>query len=134
MRQMGESAEWYRLALGTLCVWRVSHLLHAEDGPWDVLAALRRAVGHGMAGRMLDCFHCVSVWVAVPFAVLLGGGAGECLLLVPALSAAAILAERATSRPGAAVSAWYHEQEPKDVVLWKEADGGGRGAGDAARE
>lgn len=32
---MRESEDWYRFALGTLYVWRVVHLLRAEEGPWD---------------------------------------------------------------------------------------------------
>jgi hypothetical protein len=118
---------WYRLAVGALCVWRVTHLLHAEDGPWDVFVKLRRAVGDGAVGRLLDCFYCASVWVAIPVAAVLGDGWRDRLLLVPALSAAAILAERATVRPAAPAPApvWYHEEEAKDVVLRKEADGAG---------
>ena len=38
---------FYWLALGILAVWRVTHLLHAEDGPWDVLYRLRRRLGDG---------------------------------------------------------------------------------------
>jgi hypothetical protein len=117
---------WYRLALGTLCVWRVTHLLHAEDGPWDVVVGLRRAAGNGMFGRMLDCFYCLSVWVAVPFALLLGESWREQLLLIPALSASAILVNRATVRSADPPVAWYHEsEEVKDVVLRKEASGPG---------
>lgn len=115
---------WYRLALGALCVWRITHLVQAEDGPWDVIVRLRRAVGDGLVGRLLDCFYCLSVWVAVPFAVILGEDWREQLLLIPALSAAAILAERATSRPEAPPPVWYHEEEASDVVLRKEAEDG----------
>ena len=97
---------WYRLALGALCVWRVTHLVQAEDGPWDIVVRLRRAAGNGMLGRLLDCFYCTSVWVAVPFAMILGDGWGERILMIPALSAAAILAERATTRPAAPPVAW----------------------------
>jgi len=122
---------WYRLALGTLCVWRVAHLLQAEDGPWNVVVALRHAGGKGMVGRLLDCFYCLSVWVAVPFALILGEGWRERMLFIPALSAAAILADRATTRPGAPPPAWYHEEEAKDVLLRKEEDGRGRDAGGA---
>lgn len=123
---------WYRLAVGALCVWRVTHLLQAEDGPWDVIVKLRRAVGNGMVGRLLDCFYCASVWVAMPFAAVLGDGWRDRLLLVPALSAAAILAERVTARPPAPAPVWYHEEEAKDVVLRKEADGAGYGDGRAS--
>src|SRR5713101_930701 len=30
----------YRLLLGTLCTWRITHLFHAEDGPWDVIVRI----------------------------------------------------------------------------------------------
>ena len=59
---------WYRLVLGSLVTWRLTHLLNAEDGPWQVLVKLRRAAGDGMLGQLLDCFYCLSLWVAAPFA------------------------------------------------------------------
>jgi hypothetical protein len=88
----------YRFVLGVLAVWRVTHLLFAEDGPWDVVVRVRRRAGGGFWGRLLDCFYCLSLWIAAPLAVLLGSGWAERLLLWPALSAGAILLERATSR------------------------------------
>ena len=92
--------EFYRLLLGVLVVWRVTHLLFGEDGPWDVVIRLRRRAGAGVVGRLLDCFLCLSLWIAAPLAMLLGGGWTERLLLWPALSAGAILLERVTSREG----------------------------------
>jgi hypothetical protein len=53
-------------------VWRVSHLLSREDGPFDVVFRVRRTVGQGFFGSLLDCFLCVSLWVAAPFAFLVG--------------------------------------------------------------
>jgi hypothetical protein len=82
--------------LGVLGVWRLTHLLNAEDGPAGILARLRRAMGDGVAGELLDCFYCLSLWVAAPFAWALGQGFQERLLLWPALSAGAILIERAS--------------------------------------
>ncbi len=86
----------YRLLLGILFVWRITHLLNAEDGPGDLFVTLRRRVGNGFWGQLLDCFLCLSLWVSAPLAVLLGRKAGERILLWPALSAGAILLERAT--------------------------------------
>ena len=86
----------YRLLLGVLCVWRITHLLQAEDGPWDVVVRLRAWAGAGALGRLMDCFYCLSLWIAPPFAWLLGTGWIEQLLLWPALSGGAILLERAT--------------------------------------
>jgi hypothetical protein len=113
----------YRLVLGALAVWRLTHLFYAEDGPFEVLARLRR-----VGGRLFDCFYCLSVWVAVPIAIVLGDGWVERLLLIPALSGAAILAERATTREAASRALWYEEpseqkqKEVSDVMLRTEVD------------
>ena len=53
---------WFALALGVLATWRVAHLLSHEDGPWDAMLRLRSALGNSVWGRLLDCFHCVSLW------------------------------------------------------------------------
>jgi hypothetical protein len=47
-----------------------------------------------MWGRLMDCFYCLSLWIALPFALLCGEGWIERLVLWPALSAGAILVER----------------------------------------
>ncbi len=88
--------ELYGLLLGVLGVWRITHLIQAEDGPWDVVVRLRTLAGGGMAGQLMDCFYCLSLWIALPFALLLGETWLQHLLLWPALSAGAILLERTT--------------------------------------
>ena len=92
---------FYWLTLGTLGVWRVTHLLNAEDGPAGLLVRLRRMAVSGVWGSLLDCFYCLSVWIAVPFAFLLGENWRERLLLWPAMSAWAILLERLNAPPPA---------------------------------
>jgi hypothetical protein len=89
--------KFYRLILGLLTVWRVTHLLQAEDGPWDIIVRLRRRAGDGFWGKLLDCFYCLSVWVAAPLGFLLGETWWERALLWPSLSAGASLLEQATS-------------------------------------
>ena len=91
---------WYRLVLGALVTWRVTHLLHAEAGPWRILVRLRGALARsGMLRQLAECFYCLSLWVAAPFAYLLGETWTERLLLVPALSAAALFLERPMQPP-----------------------------------
>ena len=91
---------WYRLVLGVLVTWRATHLLHAEDGPWRILVRLRGALARsGMLRQLAECFYCLSLWVAAPFAYLLGETWTERLLLVPALSAAAIFLEHLMKQP-----------------------------------
>lgn len=117
--------EFYWLLAGSLFVWRATHLLNAEDGPWDSVARLRRWAGGGFFGKLLDCFYCLSMWIALPVAVLLGGSPGERILLWLALSGAAILLERATARH--APAEYFESKEEPDVLLRKEPPDGGPG-------
>jgi hypothetical protein len=96
---------------GSVAIWRVTHLLAKEDGPWDLIVSLRKLAGSSTFGKMLDCFYCLSVWVAVPFAWALGTNWKERLILWPALSGAAILLERATVRTREPVAEWQEESE-----------------------
>jgi hypothetical protein len=99
----------YWLVLGVLGVWRVTHLLNAEDGPFRLLTRLRGATGSGFWGGLLDCFYCLSLWTAAPFACSIGSEWKERLLLWLALSGGAILLERATSGP-----APFYSEDPVD--------------------
>ena len=57
-----------------LATWRVTHLIVAEDGPWNAVARVRRLAGASVLGEWMDCFYCASLWVAAPFGVWLGDG------------------------------------------------------------
>lgn len=120
--------KFYWLVLGALTVWRITHLLNAEDGPLEVLVRFRRCVGEGFWGDLLDCFYCLSLWIAVPIAWWLGDAWKERLLLWPALSAASIGIERLTShsiREPQSGPALYFENPEGDpnVLLRKEENG-----------
>jgi Protein of unknown function (DUF1360) len=94
----------------------VTHLLNAEDGPWLLMVRLRRRAGNGFWGELLDCFFCLSLWVAVPFAALLANRWTEGVLLWLALSAGAILLERVTARwQGPPI--YFSEDEESSHVL-----------------
>ncbi|HKD82269.1 MAG TPA: DUF1360 domain-containing protein [Candidatus Angelobacter sp.] len=111
--------KYYLVILAILTVWRITHLLQAEDGPWDLIVGLRRAAGNGFLGSLLDCFYCLSLWIAAPFAAWLGTSIAERLMLWPAMSAAAILLERITA-PALNPSQPYWKEEELDVLLRKE--------------
>lgn len=100
--------KWYWLVLGVLAAWRVTHLLQAENGPWDAFLRLRRATASNLIGRILECFYCLSVWVALPLAWTIGEGLAERLMLWASLSGGAILLERVTTPPAPAL---YAEDE-----------------------
>ena len=100
-----------RFVLATLATWRVTHLLAAEDGPADVVVRLRRRAGSSWAGDLLDCFYCLSVWVAVPFTVGLAGRRRVDPVACLAVSGAACLLEQATRRTGAPHDYAHSDQE-----------------------
>ena len=70
----------YWLVLGILCAWRITHLLQAEDGPWNLILRLRTLAGKGFPAQLLDCFYCLSLWVAAPLAWVVGETLTERLL------------------------------------------------------
>jgi hypothetical protein len=88
-----------RFALAVLATWRVTHLLAKEDGPADLVARFRVRLGGGAAGKLMDCFNCLSVWVAAPIALFTCRKPLERLLAWLALSGAACLLERAAQEP-----------------------------------
>jgi hypothetical protein len=90
---------WMRLVLAVLAVWRVTHLLAREDGPGEVLVRLRARLGWGFWGRLMDCFYCLSVWVAAPFAPFVGRGLVQTVVAWLALSGGACLLERLGAPP-----------------------------------
>src|SRR5215469_14708729 len=117
---------FYWLTLGVLAVWRLTHLLQAEDGLWNLMVRLRKFAGSGFLGQLLDCFYCLSLWIAAPFAWLLGQGLMERLLLWPALSGAAILLERITNREETTPDPYWKEdveEEDPDGMLRTESSG-----------
>ena len=85
---------WYHLTLAVFAVWRVTHLLAKEDGPWDVVVAVRVRLGNGFWGSLMDCFYCLSLWIAAPAAYWMMSGWREWPLLWLGLSGAACLLER----------------------------------------
>ena len=85
------------LVLSTLAAWRITHLFSKEDGPFDIIFAIRKKAGAGFFGSLLDCFYCTSVWVSLPFGIWLGSGWLQKLLCWLALSGAACLLEQATA-------------------------------------
>lgn len=108
---------FYRFLLGILSVWRITHLLYAEDGPWDGVVHLRQSAGSGFWGQLLDCFYCLSVWIAAPIAIYLGQKLDERILMWPALSAGAILLERVVDRGHGEAPVLFFEESEDDYVM-----------------
>ena len=106
--------QFYWLAVGIMGCWRITHLLQAEDGPWEMFDRLRRRAGNSFAGKALGCFYCSSLWVALPIVLALGDSWIHSILLWPAISGGAILLERATTRPAEIAPPIYYEEQRKE--------------------
>lgn len=126
---MSEAGFWARFVLAALAAWRLTHLLVKEDGPAELVVHLRTTLGNGVLGKLMDCFQCLSLFVAAPIAFFIGRQPVELLFAWLALSGAACLLERIghapivlQSEPGSS------RGDPSNVMLWSEADGTGQWA------
>jgi hypothetical protein len=105
------------VVLGGLAVWRVSHLVVREDGPWRVFARLRRRAESTAWGDLLGCIYCMSLWVAAPVAWALGDGWWERVLAWPALSGAALIVDRIVHPATVAAATVEYLEEEEDGML-----------------
>jgi hypothetical protein len=96
---MDASYFWIRFILAALATWRITHLLASEDGPADIVARLRARVANSVLSKFIDCFGCLSIWVAIPFAFAVTSATVDWILTWLALSGAAFLLERTGSEP-----------------------------------
>jgi hypothetical protein len=85
---------WARLVLAIFVTWRITNLLANEDGPADIIARFRAGLGNGLGGKLMDCFQCLSLWVAAPMAFFVSKNSLNLLLTWLALSGVACLLNR----------------------------------------
>ena len=88
----------WNFVLAVLATWRVTHLLANEDGPADLIVRFRALLGDGLAGTLMDCFYCLSLWIAAPAALFVTRKPLEWTITWLALSGGACLLERLTDR------------------------------------
>jgi Protein of unknown function (DUF1360) len=96
---MTDTSTWFRFTLAVLATWRVTHLLASEDGPADIIVKFRSLLGQSLAGKLMDCFNCLSLWIAAPAALFVTRRFVDWLLVWLAVSGAACLLERLGREP-----------------------------------
>jgi uncharacterized protein DUF1360 len=118
--------------VAVLATWRLTHLLSSEDGPADVIVRVRALLGRSLAGRLMDCFYCLSLWIAAPMAFFVCRAPSERLATWLAVSGAACLLERIGQQRAAvpAIAEERREREERekreegkvvvDGMLWTE--------------
>ncbi|MGO9340187.1 MAG: DUF1360 domain-containing protein [Terracidiphilus sp.] len=111
---------WIKFTLAVLATWRVTHLLASEDGPADIIARFRALLGQSLWGRLMDCFNCLSLWVAALAAFYLTRRVLDWLLVWLAISGAACLLERLGREPVVFESASQPSEGDTSHVLRSE--------------
>lgn len=108
----------------TLAVWRVTHLFTEEDGPGRAFARLREALARSeFWSSLLGCFYCFSLWVALPFAWFASDEPwSKRIISWLAVSGAACLLERVSSRPAPPAVFYEGEQEKNHELLRRSAN------------
>ena len=99
-----------------LAAWRLTHLLAFEDGPFRSLERARRWSERFSAG--FSCFYCLSAWVPLPFAWIMGGDGAERFLLWAGGSGAIVLLHKMSG--GDRTAAYWEEGERNDELLRKD--------------
>jgi hypothetical protein len=89
----------WKFVLAVLATWRVTHLLASEDGPADIIVRFRVLLGQSIVGKLMDCFNCLSLWIAALAALFVSRGPLEWLFCWLALSGGACLLERWGQEP-----------------------------------
>lgn len=107
---------WIAFVLAVLATWRVTHLLSSEDGPGDLIFRLRAWLGKSRAGELMDCFYCLSIWVAVPAAFFVSRRPLQWVFSWLAISGAACLLERFADKEAVTQNAMQHGGGFNDVL------------------
>lgn len=90
---------WVRIVLAVLATWRVTHLLASEDGPANIMVRFRAWLGQSIVGKLMDCFNCLSLWIAALAALFVSRRPLEWVFCWLALSGGACLLERMGHEP-----------------------------------
>jgi|SRR5271169_722251 len=122
-RVMTETGFWTRFVLAVLATWRVTYLLASEDGPADIIVRFRALLGQSMLGRLMDCFNCLSLWIAALAAFFVSRRPQEWLFCWLALSGGACLLERVGHEPVVIQSMSQPAEGETNDVLRSETHG-----------
>lgn len=74
--------------LATLATYRISRMLVMEEGPFGIFSTIRGAIDPSQkswVGRGIACIVCVSFWVSLVIALLIGASAIEWLAMAGAI-------------------------------------------------
>ena len=88
--------DWFWLLISILTVWRLTSMLCYEAGPFDLLSKIRKIFYKVGLGKLIDCFHCTSVWISLICTIAVYKPHAESLFLFLAIAAGASIIEKIT--------------------------------------
>lgn len=94
--RMEAGALW--IALDILAAWRLTSLVCFEDGPFRLMARLRRLAYTLHLGTLIDCFHCAGLWTSALVSIALFRPTIELPFVVFAVSGGVSLLELAVAK------------------------------------
>ena len=114
-----------RFIVSALATWRVAHLLASEDGPADAVVRVRARLGESWTGNLMDCFACISIWVAAPLGFYAAERTRDRIPTWLGVAGAALLLEaaRAAAEQNGETDVVTNGKEDGLGVLWREAIG-----------
>lgn len=81
-----------------LAVWRISRIIALENGPFNFMDTIRRKLGANKGETWIQqgivCVGCISFWVGMAAAVMVGGPWQDVILRGLAFSAVAVILMR----------------------------------------
>ena len=99
------------LIVMAFAIWRISSMLVAEDGPWEIFSRLRYVLGikpddmgvdypTNEVAKALMCVWCTSVWISIVVSILahFNQGLVVAILLPLCLSGVAIVVNRVVDK------------------------------------
>ncbi|MBN8570400.1 MAG: DUF1360 domain-containing protein [Ignavibacteria bacterium] len=89
-----EFNNWYWLGLAILCVWRLTSLICYEDGPFNLFVWLRKKLYQMKLGKLVECFHCMGVWISAIIVLIIFQPAEGTPLIVLSVAGAVSIIER----------------------------------------
>jgi hypothetical protein len=91
-------SELEKYLIAVIVVWRLTHLISAEDGPFDLIFRLRKLAGNSFFGKLMDCFYCLSIWIGLGCALFAAENLMELIMLTLYYSGVSLLLERLTNK------------------------------------
>lgn len=97
--------------LAILATWRITYMVQNENAPGAVFAKLRKklrvgeyndhSIKPGSFRDLMQCFKCLSFWAALPWALYIGWGSWQLVvLLLLAIAAGAIFLQDYAEKRG----------------------------------